>query len=84
MNAKYKLFDYVLVSGNKTGFGDIVGQIIEVDIKNYDEPMYNISFVISETPKGCDNGIFCAEKFLEQNEKTKYITNTLRSKKMKF
>ncbi len=73
MEAKFKLFDYVEVSGTATGIGDIVGQIYEVNLLGYDQPYYAVTYVKSETPVGCDNGIFTAEKFLMQNEKSKEV-----------
>lgn len=65
MKAKFKESQIVQVSGTATGYGDLTGRVISVELKElYQEPYYHIR--LDYKPGVPVNNVFVAEKFLSE------------------
>jgi hypothetical protein len=77
MKAKFQEFQYVEVDGAGTGYGDLVGYIVEIELsKVLGQPHHYHVRVYS----GKTESVYVAEKFVRETERTQKIESLMNEK----
>jgi hypothetical protein len=76
MIAKFQEYQYVEIDGTATGYGDLVGYIVEIELSNVlKEPYYHIRVYSGKIAT-----VYVAEKFVRETERTQKIESLMNEK----
>ena len=76
MKAKFQEYQYVEIDGTATGYGDLVGYIVGIDLsKVLGQPHYHVRVYSGKT-----ESVYVAEKFVRGTERTQKIENLMNEK----
>jgi hypothetical protein len=76
MKAKFQEYQFVEVDGTATGYGDLVGYIIGIELSNVlGQPHYHIRVYSGKT-----ESVYVAEKFVRETERTQKIESLMNEK----
>jgi hypothetical protein len=76
MKAKFQEYQFVEVDGTATGYGDLVGYIIGIELSNIlGQPHYHVRVYSEKT-----ESVYVAEKFVRETERTQKIENLMNEK----
>jgi hypothetical protein len=76
MKAKFQEYQYVEIDGTATGYGDLVGYIVEIELSNVlKEPYYHIRVYSGKIAT-----VYVAEKFVRETERTQKIESLMNEK----
>ena len=76
MKAKFQEYQYVEIDGTATGYGDLVGYIVGIELSNVlGQPHYHVRVYSGKT-----ESVYVAEKFVRETERTQKIENLMNEK----
>jgi hypothetical protein len=76
MKAKFQEYQYVEVDGTATGYGELVGYIVEIDLSNVLKgPHYHVRVYSGKVAT-----VYVAEKFVRETERTQKIESLMNEK----
>ena len=76
MKAKFQEYQYVEIDGTATGYGDLVGYIVGIDLsKVLGQPHYHVRVYSGKT-----ESVYVAEKCVRETERTQKIENLMNEK----
>ena len=76
MKAKFQEYQYVEIDGTATGYGDLVGYIVGIDLsKVLGQPHYHVRVYSGKT-----ESVYVAEKFVRETERTQKIESLMNEK----